>query len=230
MRILLIEDELEIAQYLIRGLRESSYEVVHARDALQGTTYALFEDWDVAIIDRMLPENQDGIQVIQAIRQTKKTQPIIVLSALSSIDERLRGLNEGGNDYVVKPFDMNELLARVEVQIKQNTQNNSNKIASNFDSIVIDNLVINLQTHKVQRGEHIISLQPKEFHLLKYLALHQSQIVTRTMLLEAVWGINMYPDTNVIEAMISRLRSKIDRNFDLPLLHTIRGKGYRLGV
>lgn len=218
-----------MAQYLTKGLNQAAYDVVHANNADQGQAYALSTPWDLAIIDRMLPQDHDGIEIINAIRQAGFSQPIIVLSALSSIRERVRGLNEGGNDYLIKPFDISELIARIKVQFKSHQFNHLTEANSNLDIITIADLVINVKTRKVMRAGQMISLQPKEFHVLEYLARNHSHIVTRTMLLETIWYTGFQPETNVIEALLSRLRSKIDKDFDIPLVHTVRGKGYRLG-
>jgi two-component system OmpR family response regulator len=230
MRILLIEDQPEMARYITNGLRDALYEVVHAANAKDGEHYALNQNWDLLIMDRMLPDEKDGLDIISAIRQAGKTLPIIVLSALTSLGDRVRGLKLGCDYYLPKPFAMVELLARVEALIRQNKKFYLTDVSAKTDVVVIEDLIINLSTHKVERANKVISLQPREFHLLAYLARNSPQIVTRSMLLEAIWDLHLIPETNVIEAMISRLRSKIDKGFEFPLLHTVRGAGYRLGA
>jgi two-component system OmpR family response regulator len=228
MRILLIEDEQDMARYLIKALNEIQYEVTHASDAATGLDLALSEQWDLLIADRMLPYEQDGLEIVKAVREAGKQFPVLILSALASIGERVRGLREGGDDYLTKPFAMSELTARIEVLLRRNDRIKPEKADSHL--IVIADLVINLQIRRAYRANKSIVLQPREFHLLEYLAKNQGQVVTRNMLLESVWNFHFDPGTNVIDVQISRLRTKVDKGFDPPLLHTIRGVGYKLGL
>jgi two-component system OmpR family response regulator len=228
MRILLIEDEQDMARYLIKALSELQYEVVHASDATAGLTLAMSEQWDLLIADRMLPFEQDGLEIVKAVRDAGKQFPVLVLSALASLGERVRGLREGGDDYLTKPFAISELTARIEALLRRNDRVKPQRSDSHL--IVIADLVINLRIRKAYRADKPIVLQPREFHLLEYLAKNQGQVVTRTMLLESVWNFHFDPGTNVIDVQISRLRTKLDKGFDPPLLHTIRGVGYKLGL
>lgn len=224
MRILLIEDETEMARYLQNGLQEAGYEVFHASDAKAGLSLAAQGHWDAMIIDRMLPEDQEGLDIIKDIRQAGHKCPVLVLSALSSLDERIRGLREGGDDYLTKPFALVELLARIEALIRRSTPDEETRV------LKVADLVLDLRTRKVKRADQSIVLQPREFRLLEYLVRNKGQIVTRTMLLEAVWDFHFDPGTNVIDVQISRLRNKIDKGHDMPLLHTVRGLGYMFGI
>jgi len=224
MRILLIEDEIEMARYLLNGLQEAGYEVSHAPDAQAGLELASTQHWDAMIIDRMLPDEREGLDIIKEIRQSGEKCPVLVLSALSSLDERIRGLREGGDDYLTKPFALTELLARIEALIRRSSPEDGARV------LKVADLVLDLRTRKAKRAEQAIILQPREFRLLEYLVRHQGQIVTRTMLLEAVWDFHFDPGTNVIDVQISRLRNKIDKGHDMPLLHTVRGLGYVFGL
>jgi two-component system OmpR family response regulator len=228
MRILLIEDEQDMARYLIKALTEIQYEVAHASDAAAGLALALSEQWDLLIADRMLPFEQDGLEIIKAVREAGKNFPVLILSALASLGERVRGLREGGDDYLTKPFALSELTARIEALLRRNERIKPEQPDSHL--ITIADLVINLRIRKAYRADKPIILQPREFHLLEYLAKNQGQVVTRNMLLESVWNFHFDPGTNVIDVQISRLRTKLDKGFDPPLLHTIRGVGYKLGI
>lgn len=224
MRILLVEDEIDMARYLVKSLQELGHTVVHASDSISGTQMALKPDWDVLIIDRMLPNGIDGLRVIQTIRDAGNNLPVLVLSALSSLDERIRGLREGGDDYLTKPFALPELVARLDALARRS----NDKVKD--QTLAIDDLVLDLRTRKAKRGTQAINLQPREFRLLEYLVQNQGQIVTRSMLLKNVWDIYFDPGTNVIDVQVSRLRNKLDKGHSTPLLHTIRGVGYRLGI
>ena len=221
MHILIIEDDAEIAAYLVKGLRESGHSVDHAKDGDEGLHMALTATYDVMIVDRMLPE-RDGLTVISMLRAGGQMTPVLILSALGEVDDRVDGLKAGGDDYLVKPFAFSELLARLEALVRRTAP------ASEITKLQLADLVMNLETHSVKRAGQKIRLQPKEFYLLEYLLRHKGQVVTRTMLLEQVWDYSFDPQTNVIDVHISRLRSKIDNGFDNPLLHTIRGTGYKL--
>ena len=221
MHILVIEDDIEAASYVIKGLTESGHLVHHAADGKQGLGQALTGDYDMMIIDRMLPE-RDGLSIIATLRAADINTPVLILSALGEVDDRVEGLKAGGDDYLTKPYAFSELLARIEaLSRRRNPTQISNKLK-------IADLEIDLQKHKVQRAGKTIALQPREFRLLEYLMRHTGQVVSRTMLLEQVWDYNFDPQTNVIDVHISRLRNKIDKDFDTPLLHTVRGAGYSL--
>lgn len=217
-----------MARYMVSGLSGVGHEVTSVTDAIQGKMSALTQSWDLIIIDRLLPNGQDGLDVVRAVRKVSKTLPIMLLSSLVSIDERINGLNEGANDYLAKPFSMAELIARTGVLLNINKKHHLPVSDIQSEKIVIDDLVIDLNKRTAERGKKILSLQPREFHLLEFLARHQSQVMTRSMLLEAIWDTHLKPETNVIEAMVSRLRSKLDKSGSRPLLHTIRGIGYKL--
>lgn len=226
-RLLLIEDEQDMARYLIKGLEEAGYSVTHAEQVEQALKLALTQQWDLMIVDRMLPNEQDGLEIIKTVRGAAVQTPVLVLSALASLDDRVRGLREGCDDYLTKPFALPELLARLEALIRranpaQNTLNNS--------QLKLADLTLDLLSRKVERAGQPIILQPREFKLLEYLVRNQGQVVTRTMLLESVWDFHFDPGTNVIDVQISRLRNKIDKGHSTPLVHTVRGIGYRFGL
>ena len=221
MHLLIIEDDQEAAAWLIKGLRATGHVVDHAADGGDGLHLALAGDYDALIIDRMLPK-RDGLSIIRMLRADGNLTPVLVLSALGEVDDRVDGLRAGGDDYLVKPYAFDELIARLEALTRRNTD------SAPATRLKIADLVLDLTTHKVTRAGQTIRLQPKELQLLEYLMRHKNQIVTRNMLLEHVWDFHFDPQTNVIDTQISRLRSKIDKGFDIPLLHTIRGRGYRL--
>ena len=221
MRLLVIEDDREAAGYLVRGLTESGHVVDHALDGDQGLNLALSVDYDALIVDRMLPK-RDGLSVIAELREQGQTTPVLILSALGDVDDRVEGLRQGGADYLAKPYAFSELLARLDAlmrRVRPEPQQTVLKVAD----LELDRL-----KRKVHRAGQQILLQPREFRLLEYLMRHAGQVVTRTMLLENVWDYHFDPQTNVIDVHISRLRGKIDKDFDLPLLHTVRGAGYSL--
>jgi len=222
MNILLVEDDIEAASYLIKGFIESGHDVNHAADGEAGLELALKTSYDVLVIDRMLPK-RDGISIIQKLRADGIHTPVLILSALGEVDNRVEGLQAGGDDYLVKPYAFSELLARLDALVRRG------QLPETQTCLCVADLELDLISHKVNRAGQLIRLQPKELRLLEYLMRHVGHIVTRTMLLEKVWGFHFDPETNVIDTQISRLRAKIDKGFDRPLLHTIRGKGYRLG-
>ena len=224
MRILLIEDEADMARYLMAGLAENGYEVRHCDTAQAGLESAYADACDLMIIDRMLPDEQEGLEIVKTLREAGLKTPILVLSALASLDERVRGLREGGDDYLTKPFAFPELLARIEALMRRGNPVVDTRV------LRIADLTLDLRTRRAERAGQPIILQPREFRLLEYLVRNQNQIVTRTMLLESVWDFHFDPGTNVVDVQISRLRNKIDKGHDLPLLHTIRGVGFRLGI
>ncbi len=220
MRILLIEDDRQAAAYLVKGLKESGYAVDHAANAGEGSHLALQENYDAMIIDRMLPGG-DGLSIIEAIRGRGNATPVLILSALGEVDDRVKGLRAGGDDYLTKPYAFSELLARLKALLRRR--------AGGVDGqLRVADLEMDLLARSVTRGGTRIDLQPREFRLLEYLMRHSNQVVTRTMLLEHVWDYHFDPQTNVIDVHVSRLRQKIDKNFSAPLLHTVRGAGYCL--
>lgn len=221
MRLLLIEDDRDAADYLIKALREVGHVAELASDGEQGLALALTGDYDVLIVDRMLPK-RDGLSVIAGLRAKAISSPVLILSALAQVDDRVRGLRSGGDDYLPKPYAFSELLARIEV-LARRPGGKMEETAYRVGELELDRL-----SHRVARGGAEIVLQPREFRLLEYLMKHSGQVVTRTMLLENVWDYHFDPQTNVIDVHISRLRSKIDKGFSNPLLHTIRGAGYMI--
>lgn len=221
MRILLVEDDQKIASFIIKGLKQAGLAVDYAADGEKGLNKALTGDYDAAVIDIMLPV-LDGISLIQAVRQQRVNTPVIVLSAKGSVDDRIRGLQAGGDDYLTKPFAFSELLARVQALIRRG-KGESEPVRLNFDD-----LSLNLLTRKVDRGGVSIDLQPREFALLEYLLRNAERVVSRTMIMEHVWGYNFDPQTNVVEARMCKLRDKVDKPFETKLIHTVRGVGYVL--
>ncbi|MDX9710106.1 MAG: response regulator transcription factor [Trichloromonas sp.] len=222
MRILIIEDDAETAAYLVKGLGECGHRAERTGDGKDGLFLALEEDFDALVVDRMLP-GLDGLALIRSLRAAGKKTPALFLSALGEVDDRVEGLRAGGDDYLVKPFAFSELLARLEALIRRG----EGELAPRTVLKVAD-LEMDLLTRTVRRAGRSIELQPREFRLLEYLLRHSGQVVTRTMLLESVWDYHFDPQTNVIDVHISRLRSKIDKDFERPLLHTVRGAGYVL--
>lgn len=221
MRILLVEDDLKVASFVLKGLKEAGFAVDHAADGEEGLYMALSEPYDAAIIDIMLPR-VDGLSLIEQLRQRKLMTPLMILSAKRSIDDRVKGLQKGGDDYLTKPFAFSELLARVQALIRRATG------SSEPTSLTVGDLFMNLLTRKVIREGNKIELQPKEFAILEYLMRNSGMVVSKTMILEHVWGYNFDPQTNVVEAQISKLRDKIDKGFGTNLIHTARGVGYVL--
>jgi two-component system OmpR family response regulator len=221
MRILVIEDDPDAARYLVKGLKESGHVVDHAANGKDGLFLAMSESHDVMVVDRMLPE-VNGLAIIETIRTAGKKTPVLILSALGEVDERVQGLRAGGDDYLTKPFAFAELLARIDALGRRNTQ------AARQTRLAVGDLEMDLLARAVTRADRAIELQPREFRLLEYLMRHAGHVVTRTMLLENVWDYHFDPQTNVIDVHISRLRQKIDKGFDHPLLHTVRGAGYSL--
>jgi two-component system OmpR family response regulator len=222
MRILIIEDDPEAAAYLVKAFREAGHLADHAADGLEGYAMARDGAYDALIVDRMLPK-LDGLSLIGGLREQKIDTPVLILSALGQVDDRVKGLRAGGDDYLAKPYAFSELLARVEV-----LQRRKGGAASDPTVYRVGGLELDRLSHKLTRNGHEILMQPREFRLLEYLMKHAGQVVTRTMLLENVWDYHFDPQTNVIDVHISRLRSKIDKGFDTPLLHTIRGAGYMI--
>jgi two-component system OmpR family response regulator len=222
MRILIIEDDRDAAAYLTKAFREVGHVADHAADGVNGYDLAREGVYDVAIVDRMLPK-MDGLSLIGALRAQSVDTPVLILSALGQVDDRVKGLRAGGDDYLAKPYAFSELLARVEVLARRRPKGVSEETVYRLGDLELDRL-----SHKVTRAGEEIVLQPREFRLLEYLMQHAGKVVTRTMLLEHVWDYHFDPQTNVIDVHVSRLRAKIDRDFETPLLQTIRGAGYML--
>ena len=223
MHILLVEDDNETASYLMKGLKESGHVVDRASDGKEGLFMAFDSNFDALIVDRMLPE-LDGLTLITKIREKNSDIPIIILSALGEVDERVKGLKYGADDYLAKPFSFSELLARLDAVIRRNQHDNNN-----ISLLELGDLKLDLLSRRVERVGQIIDLQPREYKLLEFLLRRPNQVVTRTMLLEGVWEYHFDPQTNVIDVHISRLRSKIDKPFKgKQMLFTERGAGYAL--
>jgi two-component system OmpR family response regulator len=221
MRLLVIEDDRDAADYLVKAFREVGHVADAANDGEEGLALAVDGNYDVLIVDRMLPK-LDGLSVIGRLRERSIEVPVLILSALGQVDDRVKGLRAGGDDFLPKPYSFSELLARVEV-LSRRRGGRSEETVLRVGDLQLDRL-----SHEVRRGAQDIVLQPREFRLLEYLMKHAGQVVTRTMLLENVWDYHFDPQTNVIDVHISRLRSKIDKGFSQPLLHTIRGAGYMI--
>ena len=223
MRVLVIEDDRETAQFLSKALKESGHIADTAANGEIGLSMARDGSYEILIVDRMLPK-LDGLSLIDTLRSEGFRTPVLILSALGSVDDRVKGLRAGGDDYLTKPYAFSELLARVEALGRRSDPE------AQATRYVIGDLVLDRLSHKVTRGEEALILQAREFRLLEYLMRHAGQVVTRTMLLEHVWDYHFDPQTNVIDVHISRLRSKIDKGFSCQLLHTVRGTGYVLRV
>lgn len=221
MRILVIEDDLEIARYLRKGLSEAGHTVEHADNGRDGLYLATGESFDAIVLDRLLPQ-MDGLTVLTALRATGASVPVLILSALSQVDDRIKGLRAGGDDYLVKPFALTELLARLDVITRRSQPTEAD------NELRIANLVLNRLSRQVHRAGEEIVLKPQEYRVLEYLMRHRGQVVTRTMLLENVWDYHFDPQTNVIDVHMSRLRAKVDKAPWPALIHTLRGAGYSL--
>lgn len=221
MRLLLIEDDLQAAEYLVKGLRESGYSVEHSPDGRDGLEKSSRGQYDVIVADRQLPY-VDGLTIITALRERSDRTPVLILSALGTVDDRVHGLKAGGDDYLTKPFAFAELLARIEAL------NRRGAAASETTRLKIADLELDLLARRVARAGRNIELTTKEFQLLEYLVRHAGQTVTRTMLLEGVWNLHFDPQTNITDVHMSRLRNAIDKGFPKPLIHTVRGAGYVL--
>jgi two-component system, OmpR family, response regulator len=221
MRVLVIEDDRETAQFLHKALREGGHSADLAGDGEEGWTLARDGGYDVLIVDRMLPR-LDGLTVVRKLRAEDVHTPVLILSALGDVDDRVKGLRAGGDDYLTKPYAVSELLARIEALARRSQPE------AQVTRYVVGDLVLDRLSHRLTRAGEPIPLQPREYRLLEYLMKNAGQVVTRTMLLENVWDYHFDPQTNVIDVHISRLRAKIDKNFDRPLLHTVRGAGYMI--
>jgi two-component system OmpR family response regulator len=221
MKLLVIEDDREAAAYISKGLAESGYVVDHAPDGRTGLFMASSGSYDALIVDRMLPA-MDGLALVAALRTAEVRTPVLILSALGAVDDRVKGLRAGGDDYLAKPFAFAELLARIEALLRRGGG------GAATTRLKVGDLEMDLLARSVRRGTQDIDLLPREFRLLEFLMRHAGQVVTRTMLLENVWDYHFDPQTNVIDVHVSRLRQKIDKGFTRPLLHTVRGAGYSL--
>ncbi len=221
MRILLVEDDQKIAQFVRKGLQEAGFAVDHAPDGVEGLHLALGEPYDAAVVDIMLP-HMDGLQLIEGMRKKKIKTPVIILSAKRSVEDRVKGLQTGGDDYLVKPFSFSELLARVQALIRRSASE------SEPTGLNVGDLSIDLLKREVRRGDAVLELQPREFTLLEYLMRNAGRVVSKTMILEHVWEYDFDPQTNVVDVLVCRLRNKLDKGFDQKLLHTVRGVGYVL--
>jgi len=223
MRILVVEDDQTIAGFLVKGLQEAGYAVDHAADGNQGLALALSEPYDAAILDLMLP-GADGLTIIDRMRGRKIQTPVLILSARRSVDDRVKGLQAGGDDYLTKPFALAELLARVQALIRRATK------AAEPTRLVVGDLVVDLAARKVERAGRELELRPREFALLEYLMRNAGRVVSKTMILAHVWDYHFDPRTNVVDVLVFRLREKLDRDFEPKMLHTVRGVGYVLKV
>ena len=221
MRLLIVEDDLEAAAYMVKGLKESGYVADHVADGREALYRVAAENYDAVIVDRMLP-GVDGLTIVRTMRSAGNHAPVLILSALGDVDDRVKGLRAGGDDYLVKPYAFAELLARLEALLRRG------RADAPDTTLKLADLEMDLVARTVKRAGKPIELKPKEFALLEYLMRHAGHVVTRTMLLENVWDYSFDPQTNVIDVHVSRLRQKIDRDFDKPLLHTIRGAGYTI--
>ena len=224
MKFLLVEDNERVADFVAKGLKESGHVLDRAANGRDGLFLASSEIYDAIILDRMLPGGIDGLGIIEALRKTGNKTPILILSALAEVDDRIKGLKAGGDDYLTKPFAFGELMARLDALVRRSQR------AEAETTLSVGDLKMDLLSRLVTRAGKPVDLQPREFKLLEYLMRHAEQAVTRTMLLENVWDYHFDPQTNVIDAHISKLRQKIDAPFDKPLLQTLRGVGYKLGA
>ena len=224
MRILVVEDDKDVANFIVKGLKEAGHVVEHADNGRDGLFMAASETFDAIVLDRMLPGGVDGLRLLETLRSQNNTTPVMFLSALAQVDDRVRGLKAGGDDYMTKPFAFAELLARVEALTRRG------KSEGPTTKLVVGDLEVELLSRGVRRAGQTIDLQPREFRLLEFLMRHAGQVVTRTMLLEGVWDYHFDPQTNVIDVHVSRLRQKVDKPFASPLIHTVRNAGYMLRV
>ncbi len=223
-RCLVVEDDADNARYIANGFRALGHVVVICRDGTEALGRATTEQWDLIILDRMLPNDVDGLSILSTLRGLGKKTPVLVLSALSALDERVRGLKAGGDDYLTKPFAFSELAARAEALVRRS------RPGPPIRTLQVADLKLDLASRHVERGGRPVALQPREFRLLAYLMSHPGQVLTRTMLLEAVWDYQFDPQTNVIDVQVSRLRGKLDAGGAPPLIHTVRGIGYRIAA
>ena len=222
MRIRVVEDDKDVAGFVVKGLKEAGHVVEHAANGRDGLFMAASEAFDAIVLDRMLPGGVDGLRLLETLRSQGNTTPVMFLSALAQVDERVKGLKAGGDDYMTKPFSFAELLARVEALTRRGRTDGPTT------KLVVADLEMDLLSRSVKRGGKKVDLQPREFRLLEYLMRHAGQVVTRTMLLEGVWDYHFDPQTNVIDVHVSRLRQKVDKPYPVALIHTVRNAGYML--
>jgi heavy metal response regulator len=223
MRILVVEDDQKISSFVVKGLKEAGFAVDHADNGEDGLTFALSAPYDAAILDIMLPR-RDGLSIVEEMRRKKVFTPVIILSAKRTVDDRVKGLQAGGDDYLTKPFSFAELLARVQALLRRSSQ------AAEPTRLSVGELTMDLLTREVWRSGQKIDLQPREFALLEYLMRNSGRVLSKTMIIEHVWGYNFDPQTNVVDVLMSRLRNKVDRDFENKLIRTYRGVGYALRV
>lgn len=221
MRILVVEDDKKIASFVAKGLKEAGYAVDVAQDGLDGLDLGLSGVYDAAVVDIMLP-GIDGLTLIERIRAKKNNTPVIILSAKRTVDDRVKGLQTGGDDYLTKPFSFSELLARIQALIRRDTR------VAEPSTLTVGDLTIDLLAREAKRGDTVISLPAREFALLEYLMRHPGRIISKTSILENIYDYSFDPQTNVVDVLICRLRNKIDKDFDRKMLHTVRGMGYVL--
>ena len=221
MKILLAEDDAKIADYIVAGLSENGHSVDHVSDGRDALSYCLYNDCDMAILDRMLP-GMDGLSVLKALRASKKSLPVLFLTALGQVEDRVEGLAAGGDDYLTKPFHFSELTARIDAIVRRKSETTAEP------SLTVHDLTLDLLARTATRQGNVIELHNKEFSILEILMRNAGRVVTRTQLLERVWNFNFEPNTTVVETHLSRLRAKIDKPFDTPLIHTIRNTGYSM--
>jgi two-component system OmpR family response regulator len=219
MRALLVEDDDTIAAFVERGLREAGFAVDWFADGEAGFEAAIGQRYDVAVVDLMLPK-RDGLSLIDELRKRGVETPVLILSARRSVDDRVRGLQAGGDDYLTKPFAFAELIARVQALVRRASR------APEPTTLTVEDLVLDLLSRRVRRGDQIIDLRPREFSLLEYLMRNAGKVISKTMILSHVWDYSFDPQTNIVDVLVSRLREKIDRRFEKKLLHTVRGVGY----
>lgn len=221
MRIIIVEDDSTIAQFVSRGLSEAGYQVDHAADAESARPLFEATEYDAAIVDVMLP-GMDGLSLVEGLRATGNGTPILILSARRSVDDRVLGFQKGGDDYLTKPFSFSELLVRLQALIRRSTRSSAPTV------LQVSDLSVDLLSREVTRGDQAITLQPREFSLLEYFMRNVGRVLSKTMIMEHVWDFDFDPQTNVVDVLVSRLRSKIDRDFPTKLIHTVRGVGYVL--
>ena len=222
MRILVVEDDRDVAGFVVKGLKEAGHVVEHADNGRDGLFMAASENFDAIVLDRMLPGGIDGLRLLETLRAQSNQTPVLFLSAMAQVDDRVRGLQAGGDDYLTKPFAFAELLARVEALARRGRSDGP------VTRLVVGDLELDLLSRSVRRAGQKVDLQPREFRLIEYLMRHAGQVVTRTMLLEGVWDYHFDPQTNVIDVHVSRLRQKVDKPFASPMIHTVRNAGYML--
>jgi DNA-binding response OmpR family regulator len=221
MRLLVVEDDSKLASFIVKGFKQSGFAVDHYSDGSEAVTYAVAEPYAAAVVDIMLP-GMDGLSLVQEMRKAKVMTPVLILSAKASVDDRVRGLRSGGDDYLTKPFAFDELLARVEALVRRSTGQ------AEPSTLTHEDLVLDLQSRKVTRGGKLIELQAREFALLEYLMRNAGRVVTKTMILSHIWDYAFDPQTNVVDVLVCRVRNKIEKGHERKLIKTLRGMGYVL--